>query len=65
MNLDLIGLFAYSALLMAVGLVMSRRIKTASDFLAAGRRLAPGLILSRRGAKYSAPVSNTSLLECS
>ena len=54
MNLHLIGLFAYSVLLMAVGLVMSRRIKTAPDFLAAGRRLAPGLILFR-GSKILSP----------
>jgi len=46
MNLYLIGLLAYSALLMTVGIVMSRRIKTASDFLVAGRRLGPGLIFT-------------------
>lgn len=46
MNLYLIGLFAYSVLLMTVGIVISRRIKTASDFLVAGRRLGPGLIFT-------------------
>src|SRR5216684_5184 len=46
MNIYLIGLLAYSALLMTVGIVISRRIKTASDFLVAGRRLGPGLIFT-------------------
>ncbi len=46
MNVYLIGLLAYSALLMAVGIAMGRRIKVASDFLVAGRRLGPGLIFT-------------------
>src|SRR5579872_4283357 len=46
MNVYLIGLLAYSALLMAVGIAMGRRIKVASDFLVAGRRLGPGLIFA-------------------
>ncbi|HWZ44547.1 MAG TPA: sodium:solute symporter family protein [Candidatus Saccharimonadales bacterium] len=46
MNPYLIGLLAYSSLLMAVGIAMGRRIKAAPDFLVAGRRLGPGLVFT-------------------
>lgn len=46
MNLYLIGLIVYSALLIAVGIARSRSVKAAPDFLVAGRRLGPGLIFT-------------------
>src|SRR5947209_6685638 len=46
MNVYLIALIAYSLFLMSVGLWMSRRVKTSSDFLVAGRRLGPGRIFA-------------------
>jgi SSS family solute:Na+ symporter len=46
MNTYLLGLLAYSALLMTLGIVISRRVKASSDFLVAGRSLGPGLIFT-------------------
>jgi len=46
MNAYLIGILAYSFLLMMVGLYMSRRVRSASDFLVAGRSLNAGLIFT-------------------
>lgn len=46
MNAYLLGLLVYSAGLMALGLYVSRRVKAASDFLVAGRRLSAGLIFT-------------------
>src|SRR6516165_7303553 len=39
MNLYLIALLLYSVFLMALGIFISRRVKTSSDFLVAGRSL--------------------------
>ena len=44
MNLQLVVLLAYAAVFTGVGLVVSRRVKRADDFLVAGRSLSPGLI---------------------
>ena len=44
MNVHLVLLLAYSALLVAVGLWLSRRVHGADDFFVAGRRLGPGLV---------------------
>src|SRR5438093_11512313 len=44
MNLQVAILVLYSALLIGVGLVISRRVKKADDFLVAGRSLGPGLL---------------------
>ena len=46
MNVYLAGLLAYSALLIGVGAVASRRVKAAPDFLVASRRLGPGLLFA-------------------
>lgn len=46
MNLHLTVLILYSVLLIAVGLIISRRVKKAADFLVAGRTLGPGLIFT-------------------
>jgi SSS family solute:Na+ symporter len=46
MNLHLIILAAYSLALMALGLIIGRRVRGASDFFVAGRSLGPGLIFS-------------------
>jgi SSS family solute:Na+ symporter len=43
-NLQLAVLIAYSALLIGFGLLISRRVKRADDFLVAGRSLGPGLL---------------------
>jgi len=45
-NLHLAVLVAYSATLMGVGLAIGRRVRGASDFFVAGRRLGAGLIFS-------------------
>src|SRR5207302_4622570 len=45
-NLHLVVLVVYSAALMAVGVVIGRRVRGASDFFVAGRQLGPGLIFS-------------------
>jgi solute:Na+ symporter, SSS family len=46
MNAYLIGILAYSFLLMMIGVYMGRRVRSASDFLVAGRRLSAGLIFT-------------------
>jgi SSS family solute:Na+ symporter len=46
MSVHVIILLAYSIALMAFGLWMGRRVRGASDFFVAGRRLGPGLIFS-------------------
>ena len=46
MNVYLVALIAYSAILIGAGLFFSRRVKTAPDFLVAGRRFGPGLIFA-------------------
>src|SRR5437762_14089672 len=44
MSLQVAVLIAYSALFIAFGLFISRRVKKADDFLVAGRSLGPGLL---------------------
>jgi solute:Na+ symporter, SSS family len=46
MNLYLGALIFYSIFLMALGIFISRRVKTSSDFLVAGRSLGPGRIFA-------------------
>jgi SSS family solute:Na+ symporter len=46
MNLYLASLIGYSILLIAVGLLISRRVKRATDFFVAGRSLGPGLLFT-------------------
>ena len=46
MNAYLSGILTYSVLLMIVGIYVSRRVRSASDFLVAGRSLGPGLIFT-------------------
>ncbi len=46
MNTHLIVLLGYSALLVAIGLWIGRRVKGTGDFFVAGRALGPGLIFS-------------------
>ena len=46
MNLHLIVLLSYAAVLMAVGLSIGRRVHDASEFFVAGRRLGPFLLFS-------------------
>ena len=46
MNPYLIGILAYSFLLMMIGVYMGRRVRSASDFLVAGRSLNAGLIFT-------------------
>jgi len=46
MNLQLFLLLAYAVLLVALGLWVGRRVKTASGFFVAGRRLGPGLVFA-------------------
>lgn len=46
MNLYLFALLAYSAFLMGLGLLMSRRVKSSADFLVAGRSLGPGRLFA-------------------
>jgi SSS family solute:Na+ symporter len=43
-NLQITVLIVYSALFIGVGLLISRRVKKADDFLVAGRSLSPGLL---------------------
>jgi SSS family solute:Na+ symporter len=45
-NLPLVLLLAYSALQVALGLWIGRRVKSAGDFFVAGRGLGPGLIFA-------------------
>ena len=46
MNLYLGGLLFYSVFLMALGIYISRRVKSSSDFLVAGRSLGPGRLFA-------------------
>jgi len=46
MNVYLIALLLYSIFLMALGVVMRRRVKNTSDFLVAGRSLGPGRLFA-------------------
>lgn len=46
MNLYLAALLVYSVFLMALGLIISRRVKNSSDFLVAGRSLGPGKLFA-------------------
>jgi SSS family solute:Na+ symporter len=46
MNVYLIALLGYSIFLMGLGIVMSRRVKSSSDFLVAGRSLGPGRLFA-------------------
>lgn len=46
MNVYLIALLAYSIFLMGLGIVMSRRVKSSSDFLVAGRSLSTGRLFA-------------------
>ncbi|HEY2039513.1 MAG TPA: sodium:solute symporter family protein [Edaphobacter sp.] len=46
MNLYLIALLLYSIFLMALGIVMSRRVKNSTDFLVAGRSLGTGRLFA-------------------
>jgi SSS family solute:Na+ symporter len=46
MNLYLVGLLIYSIFLMALGLIISRRVKSSSDFLVAGRSLGTGRLFA-------------------
>jgi SSS family solute:Na+ symporter len=46
MNLYLAALIVYSIFLMALGLFVSRRVKTSSDFLVAGRSFGPAMLFT-------------------
>ena len=46
MNLYLVFLVAYAAVLMGLGLWIGRRVRSSRDFFVAGRRLGPGLLFS-------------------
>jgi solute:Na+ symporter, SSS family len=46
MNVYLAALIVYSAILIGAGLFFSRRVKSAPDFLVAGRSFGPGLIFA-------------------
>lgn len=46
MNLYLIALLLYSIFLMALGIVMSRRVKNSADYLVAGRSLGTGRLFA-------------------
>jgi solute:Na+ symporter, SSS family len=46
LSLHLVTLLVYSALLVAMGAALSRRVRTAGDFFVAGRRLGPGLLFA-------------------
>ncbi|HEX9732093.1 MAG TPA: sodium:solute symporter family protein [Thermoanaerobaculia bacterium] len=46
MNLQLVLLLAYAALLIAVGVVIGRRVTTTGAFFVAGRSLGPGLLFA-------------------
>ncbi len=43
MNILLMGVFAYILAQLAIGIVVSRKIKDESDYLLAGRKLGPAL----------------------
>lgn len=44
MNVSLVVILAYTSLMLAMGLHISRRVRGSSDFFVAGRALGPGLI---------------------
>lgn len=46
MNVYLVALLLYSIVLMALGLVMSRRVKNSTDFLVAGRSMGTGRLFA-------------------
>lgn len=46
MNIYLVALLLYSIFLMALGIVMSRKVKNSSDFLVAGRSLGTGRLFA-------------------
>ena len=46
MNAYLAALLTYSLLLMVFGIAVSRRVKTSSDFMVAGRSLGPGMLFA-------------------
>lgn len=46
MNVYLAALLLYSVFLMALGVIISRRVKNSSDFLVAGRSLGPGKLFA-------------------
>src|SRR5256885_11410499 len=46
MSIQLALLLGYSALLVALGLFVGRRVSGTNDFFVAGRRLGPGLLFS-------------------
>ena len=46
MNSHLVWLVSYSVAQLALGVWISRRVKTSSDFFVAGRALGPGLLFS-------------------
>jgi SSS family solute:Na+ symporter len=46
MNIYFAALLAYSIFLMALGIIVSRRVKNSSDFLVAGRSLGPGMLFA-------------------
>ena len=45
MNWLLIGLFGYVGLQLVVGLAVSRKVASESDYLVAGRKLGPALVV--------------------
>jgi solute:Na+ symporter, SSS family len=46
MNIYFAALIAYAVVLIAIGAVAARRVKSASDFLVAGRRFGPGILFA-------------------
>jgi solute:Na+ symporter, SSS family len=46
MNIYFAALIFYSVVLIAIGAVAARRVKSASDFLVAGRRFGPGILFA-------------------
>jgi solute:Na+ symporter, SSS family len=46
MNIYFAGLIAYSVVLIAIGAIAARKVKSASDFLVAGRSFGPGILFA-------------------
>jgi SSS family solute:Na+ symporter len=46
MNIYFAALIAYAVVLIAIGVIAARRVKSASDFLVAGRRFGPGILFA-------------------
>jgi solute:Na+ symporter, SSS family len=46
MNIYFAALMIYSVVLIAIGAIAARRVKSASDFLVAGRRFGPGILFA-------------------